>query len=97
MVLVQACRDAWRAYRNWYDSLSGKRKGRKVSHPVFRRKHHRQSVRFTRNGFTLRGERLYVAKVGELKVRWSRALPSAPSSVTVIGGPGRPLLRLVRG
>jgi putative transposase len=36
---------------------------------VFRRKHHRQSVRLTRNGFALHGERLYVAKVGELKVR----------------------------
>jgi putative transposase len=27
---------------------------------------------------------LYVAKVGDLEVRWSRPLPSAPSSVTVI-------------
>jgi putative transposase len=37
--------------------------------------------------FALHGERLYVAKVGELKVRWSRGLPSAHSSVTVIGEP----------
>jgi putative transposase len=86
VVLVQACRDARRAYRNWFDSVSGKRKG-KVGHPVFRRKHGRQSVRLTRNGFTLRGERLYVAKVGGLKVRWSRKLPSVPSSVTVIREP----------
>ena len=28
-----------------------------------------------------------MAKVGELKVRWSRGLPSEPSSVTVIGEP----------
>ena len=87
VVLVQACQDARRAYRNWFNSMSGQRKGRKVGHPVFRRKHHRQSVRLTRNGFALHGERLYVAKVGELKVCWSRALPSAPSSVTVIGEP----------
>jgi putative transposase len=87
VVLVQACQDARRAYRNWFDSMSGKRKGRKVGHPVLRRKHHRQSVRLTRNGFALRGERLYVAKVGELEVRWSRDLPSVPSSVTVIGEP----------
>jgi putative transposase len=86
VVLVQACQDARRAYRNWFDSVSG-RAGRKIGHPVFRRKHHRQSVRLTRNGFALRGERLYVAKVGELRVRWSRALPAVPSSVTVIGEP----------
>jgi putative transposase len=85
VALVQACQDARRAYRNWFDSLSGKRKGRKVGHPRFRsRKDHRQSVRLTRNGFALRGDRLYMAKVGDLKVRWSRPLPSVPSSVTVI-------------
>jgi len=83
--LVQACQDARRAYRNWFDSLSGKRKGRKVGHPRFRsRKDHRQSIRLTRNGFALHGDRLYVAKVGDLRARWSRALPSEPSSVTVI-------------
>ena len=83
--LVQACQDARRAYRNWFDSLSGKRKGRTVGHPRFRcRKDHRQSIRLTRNGFALHGDRLYVAKVGDLTVRWSRPLPSVPSSVTVI-------------
>ena len=84
VVLVQACQDARRAYRNWFDSMSGKRKGRRVGYPVVRRKHGRQSVRLTRNGFALHGDRLYVAKVGDLKVRWSRGLPSVPSSVTVI-------------
>jgi putative transposase len=84
---VQACNDARRAYRNWFDSLSGKRKGRKIGHPVFRRKHRRQSIRLTRTGFSLHGSRLYVAKVGEIKVRWSRPLPSDPSSVTVICEP----------
>jgi transposase len=64
VALVQACNDARRAYRNWFDSLSGKRKGRKIGHPVFRRKHRRQSIRLTRNGFSLRGSKLYVAKVG---------------------------------
>lgn len=72
---------------NWFDSLAGKRKGHKAGHPQFRRKHGRQSVRLTRNGFTLHGARLYVAKVGDLRVKWSRDLPSAPSSVTVIREP----------
>lgn len=87
VALVQACQDARRAYRNWFDSLSGKRKGRRTGHPKFRSKRGRQSIRLTRNGFCLRGGRLYVAKVGDLKVKWSRDLPSVPSSVTVIREP----------
>ncbi|APE37983.1 transposase [Nocardia mangyaensis] len=86
VVLVQACGDARRAYRNWFDSLSGKRKGRRVGPPRFRsRRDSLQSIRLTRNGFSIRANRrLYLAKVGELAVRWSRELPSDPSSVTII-------------
>lgn len=84
VALVQACQDARRAYRNWLDSRSGKRKGRPIGHPKFRSKRGRQSIRLTRNGFSLHGDRLYVAKVGDVRARWSRPLPSAPSSVTVI-------------
>ncbi len=47
-------RTARRAYCNFFDSLSGKRKGRKVGAPRFRSdKDHRQSIRLTRNGFTV--------------------------------------------
>jgi putative transposase len=84
VALVQACQDARRAYRNWLDSLSSKRKGRRIGHPRFRSKRGRQSIRLTRNGFSLHGDRLYVAKVGDVRVKWSRPLPSASSSVTVI-------------
>jgi putative transposase len=91
VVLVQACQDARRAYRNWFDSRSGKRRERRIGRPRWRTKHGRQSIRLTRNGFALRGQRptqrLYVAKVGELRVRWSRPLPSVPSSVTIIYEP----------
>ncbi len=87
VALVQACQDARRAYKNWFDSLKDRRKGPKIRHPKPRRKRGRQSIRLTRNGFALHGERLYVAKVGDIKVEWSRALPSVPSSVTVIGEP----------
>ena len=87
VALVQACRDARRAYKNWFDSLKGRRKGPKVRHPKPRRKHGKQSIRLTRNGFALHGERLYVAKVGDIKVQWSRDLSSVPSSVTVIREP----------
>jgi putative transposase len=87
VALVQAGQDARRAYRNWFDSRSGRRKGRRVGQPRFRTKHGRPSIRLTPNGFALHGTRLYVAKVGGVRVRWSRALPSVPSSVTVLGEP----------
>ncbi|MGW1536265.1 hypothetical protein [Streptomyces aureus] len=48
----------------------------------------RQAVRFSRNGFRLwNNGRLNLAKIGDVRVRWSRPLPSAPSSVTVIKDP----------
>ena len=87
VALVQACQDARRAYKNWFDSLTGHRKGPKIRHPKPRRKHGRQSIRLTRNGFALHGQRLYVAKAGDIRVEWSRDLPSVPSSVTVIREP----------
>lgn len=93
VALVQSVGDARVAYRNWFDSMAGKRKGRKVGHPKFKSKRGRQSIRLTRNGFSLRArtdgqsDLLYVAKVGEVRVRWSRPLPSAPSSVTITKDP----------
>jgi putative transposase len=87
VALVQACQDARRAYKNWFDSVKGRRKGPKIRHPKRKRKHGRQSIRLTRNGFSLHGERLYVAKAGDIRVEWSRDLPSEPSSVTVIREP----------
>jgi putative transposase len=89
VALVQSVRDAHRAYQNFFDSHAGRRKGRKVGRPRFKsRKDSRQSFRLTRNGFSVRPNgRLYLAKVGEVRVRWSRALPSEPSSVTIIREP----------
>lgn len=89
VVLVQALADLHTAYRNFFASVTGKRKGGKVAPPRFRsRKDNRQSIRLTRNGFSLRpNRRLYVAKVGELKLSWSRELPSVPSSVTITKDP----------
>lgn len=89
VALVQAAQDSRRAYRSWLDSLAKRRKGRRIGKPRFKsRKDHRQSFRLTRNGFSLRSSgKLFVAKVGEVGVRWSRALPSTPSSVTIIREP----------
>jgi len=89
VALVQAVNDARRAWHNFFDSASGRRKGRRLGRPRMKsRKDHRQSFRLTSNGFKLRPDgRLYVAKVGEVRVRWSRELPSRPSSVTIIREP----------
>ncbi|MER6593196.1 transposase [Micromonospora purpureochromogenes] len=87
VVLQQALADLNVAYRNFFASLSGKRKGRKVAAPRFRsRKDNRQAIRFTANARfrVLDNGRLRLPKIGDLAVRWSRALPAAPSSVTVV-------------
>jgi putative transposase len=85
VVLVQSLRDLHTAYRNFFASVTGKRKGPKVAPPRLKsRKDRKQSIGLTANGFSLRPDgRLYVAKVGDLRVKWSRALPSTPTSVTV--------------
>lgn len=83
--LQQALRDLSRARKHFFDSLSGKRTGPRVGPPRFKRRSGAQSARFNRNAFVLKaGGRLYMAKIGDLKVAWSRELPSTPSSVTVI-------------
>ncbi|MDG4860147.1 transposase, partial [Streptomyces sp. T-3] len=84
--LQSAIRDLDAAYAGFFASVTGKRKGPKVEAPRFKSKRdNRQSVRFSKNGFRLRGNgRLNLAKIGDVRVRWSRALPSVPSSVTVI-------------
>ena len=87
MVLQQALADLNAAYRNFFGSVTGKRKGPKAAPPRFRsRKDSRQSVRFTANSrFQVLGNgRLRLPKVGDVEVRWSRRLPAAPTSVTVI-------------
>ncbi|MBB4922054.1 putative transposase [Kitasatospora kifunensis] len=87
--LIQSLRDLDTAYRNFFDSVSGKRAGQQVSLPRFKsRKDNRQSLRFTRNGFRIRGNgKLNLAKVGDVRVKWSRTLPADPSSVTIVLDP----------
>ena len=86
VALVQSVNDSRRAWRNFFDSHTGKRRGRRLGRPKMKsKKDHRQSFRLTRNGFSVRSNgRLFVAKVGEVRVRWSRELPNRPSSVTII-------------
>ncbi|WP_326666576.1 RNA-guided endonuclease TnpB family protein [Streptomyces canus] len=87
VVLQQSLRDVETAYRNFFASLKGTRKGPRIGPPRFKsRKDARQSIRFTANArwhLTDSG-RLNLPKVGPVKVKWSRTLPATPTSVTVI-------------
>ncbi len=87
VVLQQSLRDAESAYRNFFASLKGTRKGAKLGAPRFKsRKDTRQSIRFTANArWSITGSgRLNLPKIGAVKVKWSRTLPATPSSVTVV-------------
>ncbi|MFF7467481.1 RNA-guided endonuclease TnpB family protein [Streptomyces sp. NPDC008092] len=87
VVLQQSLRDAESAYRNFFASQRGTRKGPKLGSPRFKpRKDARQSIRFTANArWNITGSgRLNLPKIGAVKVKWSRTLPATPTSVTVI-------------
>ena len=86
VVLQQALADANTAYRNFFASLKGTRKGRKLGVPRFRSRRDRaQSIRFTKAARfrALPNGRLRLPGIGDVPVRWSRALPGEASSVTV--------------
>ncbi|KKD35477.1 MAG: RNA-guided endonuclease TnpB family protein [Limnoraphis robusta] len=86
--LIQSLRDSSQALRNFFKSLKGERKGRKVGFPKFKKKHSTQSIRFTTNGFSVKPNSVYLAKIGCVRVKWSRDLPSQPSSVAIIKDAG---------
>ncbi|MFC8987626.1 RNA-guided endonuclease InsQ/TnpB family protein [Streptomyces sp. NPDC014603] len=85
VVLQQSLRDLDTAYRNFFDGLKGKRP--RMGAPRYKSKRDtRQSVRFTANArwSVTAGGKLRLPKIGDVKVRWSRTLPSVPSTVTVV-------------
>jgi putative transposase len=82
--LQQSLRNLDAAYRNFFNSRNGKRKGGKMGVPRFKKKTNKQSAEFTKAAFSIKDKEVYLAKIGNLKPIWSRDLPSEPSSVTVI-------------
>ncbi|OBQ31051.1 MAG: transposase, partial [Aphanizomenon flos-aquae MDT14a] len=82
--LQQSVADLGIAYKNFFNSCKGKRKGKKIGSPKFKKKTNQQSARFRIGGFSIKGDEVYLAKIGNVSPIWSRALPSSPSSVTVI-------------
>ena len=82
--LQQSVIDLGTSYKNFFDSLKGKRKGKKLGSPKFKKRKGKQSARFRIGGFSIKNEQLSLAKIGLIEVVWSRDLPSEASSVTVI-------------
>ena len=70
---------------DYLDGLKGKRP--RMGAPRFKsRKDNRQSIRFTANAAwqITPGGKLRLPKIGDVAVKWSRVLPSVPSTVTVV-------------
>ncbi len=86
VVLQQAIADLGTAYKNFFDSCSGKRKGTKVCYPRFKNRNSRRSARFVGLAIVVRDGGVYLAKMKEpLDIVLSRPFPEGqkPSSVTV--------------
>ncbi|MGD1805652.1 RNA-guided endonuclease InsQ/TnpB family protein [Dapis sp. BLCC M126] len=82
--LQQSLNDLNQAYQNFFKSTQGNRKGKPVRPPKFKSRKSKQTARFTKGGFKVGQHKVYLAKIGKLKILWSRELPNVPSSVTVI-------------
>lgn len=88
--LQQSLRNLQAAFKNFFEKRTG--------YPAFRRKGSRQSAEYTRSGFRFEvgNQRLIVAKLGRLKVKWSKHVPVVPTTATVIRKPsGRYFVSMV--
>lgn len=78
--LQQTTRDLTQAFTNFFREL---KKG-KVSYPKFKKKSNRNSFRLVGTAFSIRDNEFRIAKLKDpIKIKWSRALPSSPSSCTI--------------
>ncbi len=90
--LQQAIADGGRAFANFFASVKGTRRGRRVAPPRRKKRGTVQSFRLQQGKFEIRsgwqntgadGGRLRLEKIGWVSVRWHRPLPAEPSSVTI--------------
>ena len=87
VVLQQSLRDLEQAWSNYFKSKSGQRKGIEIGKPKPKKKHGKQTIRFASNAFSVHSQSVYLAKIGHVKVVFSRPLPNKPSSVTIVKDP----------
>jgi len=76
--LQQVLRDLQTAYKNFFDKRTG--------YPSFKRKGGAESAEYTQSGFTfdVATRTLKIAKIGEIKVKWSRPTVLEPSSLRIL-------------
>lgn len=76
--LQQALRDLQTAFSNFFD--------KRAAFPSFKRKDARQTTNYTERGFSFdpTTRTLKLAKIGKLKVKWSRKTIPRPSSIRLI-------------
>lgn len=78
--LQQALRHLGTAFQNFWVG--------RARYPRFKKKHHRQSIEYTRSAFRWDGESLILARMTEpLSIRWSRHFQGEPSTVTISRDP----------
>ncbi len=82
--LQQSLKDLDQAYKNFFNSCTKKRKVIKVKPPKFKSINSRQTARFVGANYKIGQDKIYLPKVGMIKIFWSRPLPNKPSSVTII-------------
>lgn len=76
VMLQQSAIDLSRAYTRFFN--------KKSKHPVFKTKRGKQSVRLVGTAFGIRDRKLFICKCPTtIKIKWSRELPSSPSSAVV--------------
>ena len=76
VILQQTLRDQQEAFKNFWAG--------RAKYPKFKKRNARQSIRLTKAAFSVKGGQLFIAKSKEpLNIRWSRELPSEPSSITI--------------
>jgi len=76
--LQQALRDLQAAFSNFFD--------KRAAYPSFKRKEQRQSANYSERGFSFDAatRTLKLAKIGAVKVKWSRGAIPPPSSIRLI-------------
>ena len=77
-VLQQSVRDLSQAFRNWWQGQG------RIRAPNFKKRGNRQSIRACGKEFYPTETGVRFPRIGVLRLRWSRPLPSEPSSVTII-------------
>ena len=74
--IQQSLRHQQTAFKNFWEG--------RTKYPTFKKKHAKQSATFAASAFSMKEGQLFIAKSKEpLNIRWSRELPSEPSSVTI--------------